>query len=58
MKLLERLPQRVLNVLKGLEHLFYEKRLRELGLLGPVERLHRGNLIDVYKYSMGEGTKM
>ena len=36
--------------MKGLEHLSYEERLRQLGLSSLERRRHRGNIISVYKY--------
>ncbi|PKU49606.1 hypothetical protein llap_159 [Limosa lapponica baueri] len=53
MELLERVQRRAKKMMKGLEHLSYEDRLRELGLFILEKRKTQEDLIAAFQYLMG-----
>ena len=53
MDILERVQQRAMKTMNGLQHLSYEKWRRELGLLSLEKRRLGEELINVYKYLRG-----
>ena len=56
MELLERVQRRATEMIRGLEHLSYEDRLRELGL--PGEKKAPGDLIVAFQYLKGPTGKL
>ncbi|PKU49139.1 hypothetical protein llap_581 [Limosa lapponica baueri] len=53
-ELVDRVQQRATKMIRGLEHLSYEERLRDLGFISLKKRRLRGDLINAYKCFKGE----
>ncbi|KFQ29904.1 hypothetical protein N332_06698, partial [Mesitornis unicolor] len=57
-EVLESVQRRVTKMIKRLEHLSYEDRMRELGLYSPENRMLQGDLIVTFQYLKGAYKKV
>jgi len=53
MELFERVQRRATKMIRGMEHLLYKDRLRELGLFSLEKRKLLGDRIAAFQYSSG-----
>ncbi|KAK4818993.1 hypothetical protein QYF61_022824 [Mycteria americana] len=53
MDLLEQVQRRAMKVTRGMEHLSYEDRLRQLRLFSPQKKRLRGHLVAAFQYLKG-----
>ena len=51
---LEKVQQRATKLVRGIQHLSYQERLRKLGLMSIEDRLSRGDMIETYKILTGK----
>jgi len=53
MDLLEQVQRRAMEMSRGMEHLSYKKRLRQLGLFSLEKRMLQGHLLAAFQYLKG-----